>query len=510
MLAQTVAEAARRFGNRPAFVAPRAEGQSADEAWTVSFTQLDQLSDEAAVGLAGRGVGPGSVVALSLPSTPEYVVAYAAAAKIGAITVGLNPRATDAERAAMVEVVDPDLILATGALAGGVPDHLAVEAVDRADQADAVLAGLRAGHQRLAPPRLAPDPTRPVTIVLTSGTTGIPKGAVFAEAELAAVCRADSGDRWGGGAAMLSGTQLAHIGFMTKLPWYLRTASTVHLVDRWRAAEVLDLIARHRMPSIGGVAPQLALLLRVPDFEGYDLSAVQTIVMGGSLSPPALVREARARIEAAYSIRYSSTESGGIGTATAFDAADEEALFTVGRPRPGVEVELRDEQDQAVPVGQVGEICLRSATQLRAYWHDPAATAATLRQGWVHSGDLGFFDPAGCLHLAGRAKEMFIRGGYNVYPLEVEAVLASHPQVAEVAVVPRPDAVMGEIGVAVVVAPRPGPPPTLEDLRTYGAERLSAHKLPEALRLVEALPLTPMQKVDRRALAAHEADATTS
>ena len=106
--------------------------------------------------------------------------------------------------------------------------------------------------------------------------------------------------------------------------------------------------------------------------------------------------------------------------------------------------------------GEVGEICLRSPTQLRGYWRDPEATADTLRDGWVHSGDLGRIDEAGCLRLAGRAKEMFIRGGYNVYPLEVEAVLASHPEVVEVAVVPRPDPVMGEIGVAVVVPRRAG------------------------------------------------------
>src|SRR4051794_13245472 len=150
------------------------------------------------------------------------------------------------------------------------------------------------------------------------------------------------------------------------------------------------------MASIGGVAPQLALLLRLPDFDDHDLSHVKTIVMGGALSPPALVREARARIGAAYSIRYSSTESGGVGTATAFDADDDEALHTVGRPRPGVELEIRDEDDRPVEPGEIGEICFRSPTQLRGYWHDPDATAATLRAGWVHSGDLGFVDPAGC------------------------------------------------------------------------------------------------------------------
>jgi len=267
---------------------------------------------------------------------------------------------------------------------------------------------------------------------------------------------------------------------------------------------VLTLIAEHRMPSIGGVAPQLALLLREPDFDEFDLSAVETIVMGGALSPPALVREARERIGAAYSIRYSSTESGGIGTATAFDAPDEEALFTVGRPRSGVEIEIRDAEGRPAPRGEVGELCLRSPTQLREYWRDRAATEATIRGGWVHTGDLGRIDDAGCLRLAGRAKEMFIRGGYNVYPLEVEAVLASHPEVVDVVVVPRPDPVMGEIGVAVVIPRDPSAPPTLDQLRRFAGDRLSGHKLPEAIRVVDALPLTPMQKVDRQALATHE------
>ena len=413
----------------------------------------------------------------------------------------------------MVEVVDPALILATeplaGALAGESTDRSTaerrVEVIEIATEPGPLLDRLRRGLAGRTPDRLVADPDRPVAIVLTSGTTGTPKGAVFTESELAAVCQADTAGRWGGGAAMLSGTQLAHIGFMTKLPWYLRTASTVHLVDRWRAHDVLRLIAEERMPSIGGVAPQLALLLREPDFDEFDLSAVKTIVMGGALSPPALVREARRRIDAAYSIRYSSTESGGIGTATAFDADDDEALFTVGRPRPGVELEIRDPDDRVVAPGEVGEICLRSPTQLRGYWRDPAATAATLRDGWVHSGDLGRIDELGCLRLAGRAKEMFVRGGYNVYPLEVEAVLASHPDVREVAVVPRPDPVMGEIGVAVVVPRVPGAPVSLDELRHFGADRLSSHKLPEALRVVDALPLTAMQKVDRRGLADREA-----
>jgi acyl-CoA synthetase (AMP-forming)/AMP-acid ligase II len=138
---------------------------------------------------------------------------------------------------------------------------------------------------------------------------------------------------------------------------------------------------------------------------------------------------------------------------------------------------------------------------MRGYWNDPEATAEVLRDGWLHNGDLAYVDDRGLLRLAGRRKEMYIRGGYNVYPVEVEGVLSTHPAVADVVMVPRPDPVMGEIGVAVVVPRDPAAPPTLDDLRDYGRERLAHYKLPEAVEVVAGLPLTPLSKVDRRALA---------
>jgi acyl-CoA synthetase (AMP-forming)/AMP-acid ligase II len=167
-------------------------------------------------------------------------------------------------------------------------------------------------------------------------------------------------------------------------------------------------------------------------------------------------------------------------------------------------VEVRDDDDRVVPSGEVGELCLRSPCMFRGYWRDPAATAEVLRDGWLHTGDLARVDDRGLLRLAGRKKEMYIRGGYNVYPVEVEAVLSQHPAVQEIAIVPRPDPVMGEIGVAVVVPAQAGTPPALDDLRAFGAERLAAFKLPEAVRVVDELPLTPMHKIDRARLAAVE------
>ncbi len=496
MLPETVAEAARRFGDTPAFVA--AGG------WAVTYAELRRLSDEVAAGLAARGVGEGDVVALALPSTPDYVIAYLAAAKVGAATAGVNPRLTPTERAAVLAVADPKLVITTDALADGVPDGVDHVVVEPARTPDTLLTPLQGGTA--APPRLADDLDRLVAIVFTSGTTGTPRGAMFTNRELEAIVAADVGDTWGGGGPMLASTQFAHVGFMTKLPWYLRLGTTTYLLDRWRAGDVLRLVADQGITSVGAVAPQLALMLRDPAFDEVDLSHVRTIIAGGAFSPPELVREARRRFGAAYSIRYSSTESGGVGVGTAFDADDDEALHTVGRPRPGVELGIRGDDDRAVPDGEVGEIVLRSPCMMRGYWRDPEATAETLRGGWLHTGDLGWIDAAGCLHLAGRRKEMYVRGGYNVYPVEVEAVLGEHPAVAEVVVVPRADPVMGEVGVACVVPAEDLGPPDLESLRSFAAERLAHHKLPEAVVVIDEVPLTSMQKIDRRSLAARVAE----
>jgi acyl-CoA synthetase (AMP-forming)/AMP-acid ligase II len=243
-------------------------------------------------------------------------------------------------------------------------------------------------------------------------------------------------------------------------------------------------------------------MLRDPDFDTYDLSSVRAIVVGGAPITPGLAEAARTRFGAPLASRYSCTEAG-IGLGTALDDPEEDAVVSVGRPLPGVELAVLDEDDRPVPAGEVGAVCLRSPAAMARYWNDPEGTrAAFTATGHVRTGDLGWVDDRGRLRLVGRHKEMYVRGGYNVYPVEVEAVLSTNPAVAGVAIATRPDPVMGEVGVACVVPRDPDAPPSLEDLRAFAAERLARHKLPEALVVVETLPLTAAQKVDRRALAA--------
>lgn len=465
MIGSVAAEAAERFGHQVAYVA--ADGT------TVTYTQLHERADRAAAGMAGLGVGEGDVVALTLPASPEYVIAYIAASRVGALTAGINTRLAQREQAALLAVAHPTLTIST-------PHQLPSGAG--------------------TPPPLPDEPERPVALVFTSGTTGTPKGVVFASRQLAAITAIDTGGAWGGGGAQLAGTSFATLGPMTKLAGTLMKGGTTHLVERWRAQQALELTEQLGLTAIAGIPTQVALMLRDPTFDQRDLSSVRAVVMGGGPATPALVREVRARLGVPVAIRYSCTEAG-IGVGTGFTDPPEDAEVSVGRPHPGITLTIRADDGRVLSAGEEGEVCLASAAVMSGYFENPSATAAAMTaDGAVRTGDVGWVDEQGRLRLTGRAKEIYVRGGYNVAPQQVEAVLADMPGVVDVAVVAQPDDVMGEVGVAVVVPADPAAPPTLEQVRGFGQAHLARHELPERLLVVDALPLTAAEKLDRRAL----------
>ena len=497
--------AAEQNGDAEAFV---------DGGERLTFAQWDRRADGVAHLLADRGVGRGDVVCLLFPSSIDYAVCYQAALRLGAVTSGINPRLGDAERASILDRLRPAVTV--------VDDHAAGSSVDGTAGTSNDMTGClveraetRAAGSMSAPRLPRTQRSDAVAVVWTSGSTGVPKGAVFDHGNLAAIAAgtdvlSQPGDR------RLSPLPFAHVGYMTRA-WdeIAHAVTTVITPTPWTAAAAIEVMVREQVTVGQGVPTQWALVLAHPDLDKADLSALRVAGTGAARVPAELVEAMRTRLGCPVVVRYTSTETA-LGTGTRPDDAPEVVATTVGRPVPGVELELVDAHGIAVVPGEVGRVRIRSGAVMRGYVAprhpgrrtqplrtDPSATAAVLdAAGWLTTGDLGWLGTDGNLRLVGRVAEMYIRGGYNVYPAEVEGALGLHPAVAEAAVVGLSDPVLGEIGAAFVVpaAAESTAPPTLEELREWCAARLADYKSPDRLYLVEALPLTAMAKVDKRAL----------
>jgi acyl-CoA synthetase (AMP-forming)/AMP-acid ligase II len=473
----------------------------------LTFAQWDRAADGVAGLLARSGASRGTVVCLLLPSSIDYMVAYAAATRLGAITSGINLRLGAAEATSILERTEPAVtVVEDGAVPPPGPTGTVIERSAIVRAADG------------PPPPAWPDldADDPVAVVWTSGTTGLPKGAVFDHACLAAVAAGTDvlsapGDR------RLSPLPFAHVGSMTRT-WdeIANGVTTVITPTPWRAADAIRIMVDERITVTQGVPTQWALVLAHPDLRGADVSSLRIVGTGASRVPPDLVAALRNRFGAPVVVRYTSTEAS-LGTGTVPGDADDQVAHSVGRPVPGVELAIVADDGRPVGAGEVGRVRLRSAAVMRGYWggpptgpgaagvvYDGAATRAVLdADGWLTTGDFGHLDGQGCLRLVGRANELYIRGGYNVYPAEVEGVLGTHPSVAQVAVVGAPDPVLGEIGVAFVV-PAPGVSPPhdelLTQLRSAASAVLADYKAPDRLVVVDDLPVTSMMKVDKRVL----------
>ena len=515
-------DAARRIGDVEAYVeialadAPGLGSAGPDGRRRLTFGAWDEAADGVASLLADRGVRKGDVVCLLLPSSIDYAVCYQAAARLGAVTSGVNLRLGEGEREAVLARCRPKVTVVDTALSPAALPPGVGQVVERGE--------LAAAAGRPAPRLPVLSPEDPVCVVWTSGSTGRPKGALFDHRNLAAVAAGSDvlsqpGDR------RLSPLPFAHVGYMTRA-WdeIGHGITTVVTPQPWSAAQAIALLSGERVTVGQGVPTQWALVLRHPDLDGADLSSLRVAATGAARVPAELVREMRCRLGCPVVVRYTSTETS-LGCGTQPDDPDEVVSTTVGRPVPGVELSVVDEGGSDVAPGDVGRVRLRSAAVMRGYVAtgsalDREATDSVLdKAGWLTTGDLGWVDQAGNLHLVGRQAEMYIRGGYNVYPAEVEAVLRRHPGVTDVAVVGLDDPVLGEIGGAFIVpapvaaAASPASPaspestasttsraPSLEELRAWCCRELADYKAPDRLFLLDALPLTPMGKVDTRAL----------
>lgn len=477
---EVLAAAARQFADRDAYV---------DAGRRLSFAEWAAAADALATELDRRGVGRGDVVALMLPSSVDFAICYAAVAKLGGITTGLNTRLGRREVDSIMRQCAPALVVLDDTL--GLPDPpQGTPVLPRGALAE--ICAQPVAEQVTG--RCAVDDV--VTIMWTSGTTGQPKGACLDHRNLRDIAAA-AGVTSAPADRRLVATPFAHAGYMAKLWDQLVNGLTVVVSPpKWSAAEMLRLIVTERITLVGAVPTQWEKLLRLPELDDSDLSRVRLATSATAPARPELVAEVKEKLGCSLIVRYAMTESPSI-CGTDPDDPPEVQFRTVGRPQHGMEVSV------VAGPGEVGLVRIRGGCVMRGYWNAPDLTRQAFdADGWLVSGDLGFLREDGNLVIVGRANDMYIRGGYNVYPAEVEAVLTTHPAVSAASVVGSPAPTIGEIGVAFVVPADAGAPPTIEELRALVRSELADYKAPDRLELLERLPVNSMLKVDKNALRA--------
>jgi acyl-CoA synthetase (AMP-forming)/AMP-acid ligase II len=482
-LGDLLAAVAERFPDREAFV---------DGPRRMSFGEWYAKSSALAGALADSGIGPGDVVVVSLPTGLDYAIVYCAVLLVGGVVSGVNPRLGPGEVQGILEQAAASAIVESAPADPRVPATFAGRRITDAE----VRAGYEHAPLATRPPVASDDPA---VIVWTSGTTGAPKGAWFDHASLAAGARV-SGLLSAPFDRRLMPTPFAHAGFMTRVWDQLAFVITTILTPTpWSATTMLAALVDERVTVGQGVPTQWEKVLELLRETGTKLPELRIVGTGAAKVSAELVRELSHQLKIPVISRYACTETPSM-TGTRADDPPEVLENTVGRAQIGIEIRILDDDGVPLPVGAVGRVAVASPFQMRGYWRAPGPTAdAFTDNGWFVSSDLGSLGADGNLTLVGRTSEVYIRGGYNVYPLEVENVLVTHPDVAAAGVVGTPAPVIGEIGVAFVV-PVAGRTPTLEALRAWCADRIADYKAPDRLEIVAELPLTSMMKLDKLAL----------
>ncbi len=475
-----------------------------------TYRELDEHSGQFAAGLLEAGLEPGDVVAVQLPNVPHFLVAYFGALKAGMIVLPLNPllmapeieyHLGDASAALLIGFEGMHAEASKACERTGIPMYLvSFGAAPLPDDARPMSALLSSSPLDVPGGEVVPrDPEDTAVLIYTSGTTGKPKGAELTHFQLYMNCTI-AGQLFGArnDDVTLAVLPFFHVfGLSSVINVSVRYGGCLSIVPRFGVGDVLDVIERDRCTVIGGV-PTMLHALAQQDITGRDLSALRVAVSGGASLPEDIMRT----FEGMYGIEvlegYGMSETAG---SCSFNRPGDRRVLSIGKPLWGVTMRVADAFDQPLPPGRdnVGEILIRGHNVMKGYLGRPEATAETLRGGWLHSGDLGYMDADGFFFIVDRAKDLVIRGGYNVYPREIEEVLYAHPAIVEAAVIGKPDERLGEEVVA-VVSVRPGSELTAEEVIAYCRERLAAYKYPREIRFVGELPKGPSGKVLKSAM----------
>lgn len=480
---------------------------------SITYGEVNRLANKLANGLSAMGVGKGRRVAILGENSPEHLLLFMAAGKIGAVTVSLNYRLAPMELAYILNdaqtrvllMLDNSLLGSLEGMRGQLPPGMQLLTRGQPDSTDwdswlAAQADTQPGH--------GVEPGDALLQLYTSGTTGNPKGVVTTHQNLLAECMMNTAfmpSRPNAGMADIICAPLFHIGGAGSLIGSIYAGTEVILHKAFDPATVVDDIENYPVNSIFMVPAMIMAVLALPGIEQRDFSNLKQIFYGASPISEAVLRRAIAVFGVEFVQMYGMTET--TGTVVNLSAADHaqalagrpELLRSCGRPSVGVELKIMDMGGRELPCGEVGEIWIKSDSNLQSYYNLPEETAKNLTDGWVHTGDAGYVDNQGYLYLKDRIKDMVVSGGENIYPVEVENAIAHHEAVGDVAVIGVPDEKFGEALLAFVVL-REGASLSQEELIAFCRDRIAGYKIPRQLEIIPEMPRNPSGKILKKEL----------
>jgi long-chain acyl-CoA synthetase len=473
----------------------------------LSYRFLDGATTHFAGLLAAKGVSPGDRVAVMLPNVPYFPVCYYGVLRAGAVVVPTNVLLKRREIAFYLQDSGARVLFAW--------HGFAEDAQAGASEAGAEFVLIEPGAFERTVGEASPrtevrdcSPGDTAVILYTSGTTGTPKGAELTHTNLLGNCEtAASLFGLGRNGVVLGALPLFHsFGQTCAMNAAILAGATLTLIPRFDPVKALEVIERDRVNVFEGVPTMYGAILHSPERERYDTSTLQTCASGGAALPVELLRG----IEEAFGCKvlegYGLSETSPVAS---FNHPDRERKAgSIGTPIRDVEMKVVDKNDNELAVGEVGEIVIRGPNVMKGYWNRPQATQEAMRGGWFHTGDLARVDEDGYFFIVDRKKDMLIRGGYNVYPREVEEVLYEHPAVREAAVIGVPHDELGE-EVGAAVALKEGASIAAEELRDFVKGKIASYKYPRVIWFVDELPKGPTGKILKREIKAPEASMTT-
>jgi fatty-acyl-CoA synthase len=479
----------------------------------LTYRQLAEKATHLAAGLYAHGLRKGDRLAMIMPNWVEYIIAYLASARLGTVLVPLNVRYRANEIEFMLrnsgaklvvtcaEFGDFDFVALLKEIKPRLPELQEIVVVGQASGGQGVVswesvlnADVKSGAVEPAEINSREDL---LAIMYTSGTTGVPKGVMLTHynvvanaltvAELLEITEADR---------FLAAVPLFHIfGMSPTTVTALGTGASLILMDIYRPEEALALVEKERITIKHGVPTMFILELNNPNFNRYDLSSLRTGIIAAAPAPAEIIKRIRRDMGCDIASAYGLTETSPSLTITRFGDDDRVRAETVGSALPGVEIKILDDDEQEVAHGTVGELICRSPGLMKGYFNMPEATASAINpEGWFFTGDLATLDETGQVRIVGRKKEMINRGGFKIYPREIEELYYKHPKVQEIAIVGLPDPVLGEKSCACIKL-KDGQSADAQEMRDYLRGKVADYKIPDFVRFVENFPMTSSGKI---------------